>query len=108
MASVYVNNIVISSGSDFTQTFDLEGSDTNSPANLTGFDAYSQMKKHAGSSTAVNFTTSIFSPATLGRLSINLTSSETSTLKPGRYLYDIVIQRAGVKTRVIEGMVLVK
>jgi hypothetical protein len=46
MAAVYVNNLVINAGSDFSQIFTLESSDTNSPLNLTGFTVQSQMRKY--------------------------------------------------------------
>ena len=59
MASVYVSNIVINSGTNFSQNFTLESSDTDSGLNLTGYTVDSQMRKYAGSSTAVDFTTSI-------------------------------------------------
>ncbi len=108
MASVYVSNIVINSGSDFSQSFTLEGSDTNSAYDLTGYTASSQMRKHAGSSTSTSFTAEISLPPTLGKISISLTSEQTSTIKPGRYVYDILIEKDGSKTRVIEGMVLVR
>jgi hypothetical protein len=36
MAAVYVNNLVINAGSNFSQIFTLESSDTNSPLDLTG------------------------------------------------------------------------
>ena len=109
MAAVYVNNLVINSGSDFTQSFTLEGSDNNSPLNLTGFEVDAQMRKWSGSSSAINFSTNIFAPSTSGRISIGLTSGQTIDLKSGRYVYDILITDTyGIKNRVIEGMVLVR
>jgi hypothetical protein len=109
MASVYVNNLVINAGSDFSQFFTLEGSDTNSPLNLTNYSVESQMRKWAGSSVAVSFGSSIVLPKTLGKVAISLGSSETQNLKPGRYVYDVLItDDKGVKIRVIEGMVLVR
>jgi len=108
MAAVYVSNLVINSGSDFSQGFDLETSDTNSPLNLTGYTVSAQMRKYAGSSTAITFTSSIPEPENLGKILISLTSSQTVNLKPGRYVYDVVITSDELKTRVIEGMVLVR
>lgn len=108
MAAVYVNNIVINAGSDFSQTFSLEETDTNSALDLTGYTVSAQMRKYAGSSTAITFSTSVTSPASLGKIIISLTSAQTVDLKPGRYVYDIVITRNSIKTRVIEGMVLVR
>lgn len=108
MAAVYVNNLVINAGSDFSQTFNLETSDTNSALDLTGYTATAQMRKYAGSSTATDFTVSISTPLTLGKIIISLTSAQTVNLKPGRYVYDVVITRNSIKSRVIEGMVLVR
>lgn len=108
MAAVYVNNLVINAGSDFSQTFTLEGSDTNSAYNLSGYTVDSQMRKWSGSSSAITFTSSILSPATDGKIYLRLTAAQTSNIKPGRYVYDVVITDAyETKNRVIEGMVLV-
>jgi len=75
---------------------------------LTDYTVASQIRKHAGSSTATDFAIDISSPRTLGRISVKLTNSQTNSLKPGRYLYDIVLTRSGTKTKVVEGMVLVR
>lgn len=108
MASVYVNNLVVNSGTDFSQTFTLESNENDSTLDLTGYTVSAQMRKYSGSSTFTTFTSNIPSPRTLGKIIISLTSSQTVDLKPGRYLYDIVITKDSVKTRVIEGMVLVR
>jgi len=108
MAAIYVSNIVVNSGSDFTQTFTLENTDSNSALNLTGYSVSAQMRKHAGSTTATDFTTSVEIPETDGKVTISLTSTQTSNLKSGRYVYDILIEKDSVKTRIIEGMVLVR
>ncbi|MGA1048325.1 MAG: hypothetical protein ACO3UU_09955 [Minisyncoccia bacterium] len=108
MAAVYVNNLVINSGSDFSQSFNLEGSD-NSPLNLTGYQVDAQMRKWSGSSVAITFTTTIELPSTQGKILISLSSEDTTNIKPGRYIYDVVITDSlGIKNRVIEGMVLVR
>jgi hypothetical protein len=108
MAAVYVNNLVINSGTDFSQTFTLESNDNDSALDLTGYTVSAQMRKYSGSSTFTTFASSILSPTTLGKIVISLTSSQTVDLKPGRYVYDVVITINSVKTRVIEGMVLVR
>jgi mevalonate pyrophosphate decarboxylase len=108
MAAVYVSNLVINSGADFSQTFSLESVDNNSALNLTDYTVSAQMRKYSGSSTATIFTPYIIPPATLGKITISLTSEQTTNLKPGRYVYDVVITKNSIKTRVIEGMVLVR
>ena len=108
MAAVYVNNLVVNAGADFSQSFTLEGADTNSSFDLTNYTVAAQMRKWSGSSTATTFTASIESPETAGQILIKLTASQTTNLKPGRYVYDVVItDQFDVKNRVIEGMVLV-
>jgi len=109
MAAVYVNNLVINSGSDFSQSFTLEEIDGNTLLNLTDHQVNAQMRKWSGSSSAVNFTASIEYPPTDGKIIIALTSTQTSNIKPGRYVYDILITNSfGIKNKVIEGMVLVR
>jgi hypothetical protein len=108
MAAVYVNNLVVNAGSDFSQSFTLEGAETNSALDLTDYTVAAQMRKWAGSSSATTFTSSIIDPPTSGKILIELTATQTTNLKSGRYVYDIVIEDSfGVKNRVIEGMVLV-
>jgi len=108
MAAVYVSNIVVNSNSNFIQSFNLESVDTSAPLDLTGYTVASQMRKYSGSSTAVNFSVSITAPASSGEIVISLGSTQTSDLKPGRYVYDVVIDNGSSKTKVIEGMVLVR
>lgn len=108
MAAVYVSNLVINTGSTFSQTFTLEATDTNSPMNLTGYTVASQMRKWAGASKATDFTAEIGSPATDGKITLGLGSTVTADLKPGRYVYDVVVDISGTKETVVEGTVIVR
>ena len=109
MAAVYVTNIVINSGADFTQSFNLESSDTESPLDLTGYQVNAQFRKWSGSSTSVSFAATVTNPTTLGKVYLSLLPEDTVSLKPGRYVYDILLtDDYGAKTRVVEGMVLVR
>jgi hypothetical protein len=66
------------------------------------------MRKWAGSTSSTSFTATIESPPTIGQILLRLNSTQTTALKAGRYIYDVVItDEFGVKNRVIEGMVLV-
>ena len=56
--AVYVSNLTVNT-EPFSQIFTLESASTNSATDLTGFTASAQMRKHVGSSSATNFTTSI-------------------------------------------------
>lgn len=108
MSATYVSNLVINTYTDFSQVFTLDDGVSNAPLNLEGYTALSQMRKHAKSSNYVSFSTTI-SDAQSGQITVGLSTSQTSTLKPGRYIYDIILRNPdGVTTRVIEGMVLVR
>ncbi len=106
--AVYVSNLTVNTGTTFSQIFTLESADTNSATDLTGYTASAQMRKHPGSSSATNFTTSIINPSS-GRIRVGLSTSQTAVLKPGRFMYDVLItDTAGEVTRVLEGSVLVR
>jgi hypothetical protein len=109
MAAVYVNNLIINAGSDFSQSFTLEGNDSNSTFDLTNYTVSSQMRKWAGSSSYTEFSTEIVQPPAEGQILLVLTAAQTKQIKSGRYIYDVVItDNFGIKNRVIEGNVLVR
>jgi hypothetical protein len=106
--AVYVNNLIIDSGTTFNQIFTLEDAYTNSALNLTNHTVSSQMRKHSGSSNSVSFASTIVRPA-YGEVSVGLSTSQTILLKPGRYVYDVLITSPEKQvTKVVEGMVLVR
>ena len=108
MASPYVVNLSINTGTSFTQSFTLSG-DNGSLLNLTNYDVKSQLRKHSQSTSYVNFITTAISPYSGGVIKISLTSNSTTDLKPGRYLYDIILtnNQNGEKTKVIEGSAII-
>lgn len=104
--AIYVSNITIPGGADFQQTFYLE-SGSNTPLNLTGYTGYAKLKKSPSSlNTSATFTVSFPSPVE-GTIKISLGSSITSSLKSGRYCYDVLLDSGTAKTRVVEGSALV-
>ena len=104
--AIYVSNITIPGGADFQQTFFLE-SVSNTPLDLTGYTGYAKLKKSPASlNNSATFTVSFPSRIT-GKVKISLGSTITSTLRPGRYCYDILLDSGSTKTRVVEGSALV-
>jgi len=106
--AVYVSNIVINSGTTFSETFTLESATTNSPFDLTGYSGAAQMRKHAGASTGHDFTVEFPEPVTTGQIILSMSATATSAIKAGRYVYDIVITSGSTKQTVVEGNVLVR
>ena len=107
MAAVYVNNIAIDAGEDFTQDYTL--SETGGKViDLSGYRAKAQIRKHPDSKTAIDFSIG-FSNRTTGVLNLSIPRWTTSLLKPGRYVYDIMIVKSDDKKEiVVEGSALVR
>ena len=108
MASAYVSNITIDQGADFSANFKLDDAGTSVPINLLQFKGFGQLRKHPGAKFGVEFDVSIPKP-TKGEIVIKLNASQTSVLKEGRYVYDVILKSNtdGKIYRVVEGMALV-
>ena len=105
--AVYVSNLVINTGTTFSQTFTLESADNNSVLDLAGYNVHAHIRKHASSSSKTEFDTTIVSVD--GKIKLDLSDDKTALLSPGRHVYDVVITSGGgVKTTVVEGSVLVR
>lgn len=104
----YVSNITIDQGTDFSSSFKLDDAGTSVPINLTQFRGFGQLRKHAGAKFGVEFDVFIANPKR-GEIIIKLNAIQTSALKEGRYVYDVVlISNTDNKVyRVVEGMALV-
>ena len=99
-------NIVIEKNTDFSTTFKLKKD--GAPLNLTGCTFTSKMKKHYTSTTSYNFTVTPVSPLSNGIITVGMSTSITSNINPGRYVYDVLMTLSGSTTKVIEGTVIVK
>jgi hypothetical protein len=109
MAITYTSNLVIYTGTDFEQTFELEDDQTSSALNLTGYNGCAQLKKYESSSKAANFTISFSNNRATGKVSISIAATVSAEIKPGKYFYDLLLKNAaGTTTRVVEGTALVK
>ena len=108
MAAVYVSNLVLNTGTTFSQTFTLEDGESNSVLDLTGYSVDSQMKKHPSSSTKTTFDATVLN-AGGGVIRVGLSSTASLGLNSGRYVYDVLItDSSNTVTRVVEGSVLVR
>ena len=102
--SVYVNNLTINIGTDFVQTYDLYQSG-GKVIDLTGYSAASSLRKHRDSNTSVSFVVG-FPDRKNGKIKISIPSWTTTRLKPGRYVYDILMTKPnGDKGIIVEGTI---
>jgi hypothetical protein len=101
-------DLVIDQGSDFA--IDLTITDAGTAKNLTGYSGRAQIRStHASSSTTASFTCSIVGAATDGILKMELSAATTTSMTPGRYVYDLEIHTASdaIVKRLIEGSVTI-
>ena len=99
-----VSNLVIDQGTTFSLTMQLDNED-GSDKDLSNYTVTSQIRKSYYSNTYTSFTTAKINLT--GALTISLTAAETSSLKAGRYVYDIEISSSEETLRVLEGIVTV-
>ena len=104
--TVYVNNITINTGEYFSRDFYLDNID-GTPLNLVGYAASSYIRKHPESlNTTAKFNVGFIDRAN-GRIRVSLASTVTASIKPGRYVYDVLFtDNTTKKSIVIEGNVL--
>ena len=109
MAITYTSNLVIYTGTDFEQTFELENDQTSSALNLTGYNGCAQLKKYESSSKAADFDVSFTDNRETGKVTISIAATVSAEIKPGKYFYDLLLNSpTGTTTRVVEGTALVK
>lgn len=101
-----IANIFIDAGANYSNIITVAANGAGA-LNLTGYTVKSQIRKSYTSTTAYNFTASVFD-AVAGKVRLELTAAQTGAIPPGRYLYDVEItSSAGNRTRVVEGIVTV-
>ena len=104
--AVYVNNITIRTGEYFSRDFYLDNLDGSS-LDLNGYSGSSQIRKHQESLNPTATFLLSFVDRSNGRIRLALSAATTATLKPGRYVYDILFtDPSGKKSIVIEGNIL--
>ena len=106
--TVYVKNLIINSGEDFSQDLDLLSADGSGVVNLTNFSVESQLRKHPDSTKFVGIAVSITNPEQ-GKINISIADTITSSIKPGRHVYAVILTRpSGSKLIGVEGTALVR
>jgi hypothetical protein len=101
---IYVSNITIPAGTDYSSTFVYIDPISKSPVNFSGYFARSMLKKSPYSLTiAAEFQVTIDNT----EITLFLPSNVTSALRNGRYAYDIVVSDGTTTNRIFEGSAIV-
>jgi hypothetical protein len=97
-------NLTVDQNSDYSVTLNL--TDQNGDIiNLSGYTAFSSMRKWYDSTNSIPFITSI--NTTAGTLTLSMSANTTANLWPVRYVYDVIINNGAITTRIVEGEVFV-
>lgn len=99
--------ITIEQGANLTSTVTVN--DTQGDAvNLSTYSASAQLRKSYYSSSA-NTLSAIITGNSNGQITLSMTAANTSSLTPGRYVYDLIIRNStdNSVTRVVEGTAVV-
>ncbi len=97
-------NLVLDCASDFNTIFNLTDQNGD-PINLSGYSAFSSMRRWYTSVNNIPFNTTINSIA--GSITITMSANVSANLYPGRYVYDVEITNANTTLRVVEGTIFV-
>lgn len=99
-------NIKIEQGTTFDVVIDITD-DLEQAYDLTGFTVKSQMKKSYYTNTYHNLSASVYGDPTNGQILLEMNPAESLAIKPGRYVYDVIIRNANdvIVERVIEGVI---
>ena len=106
--TVFVRNLTINSGEDFSEDLDVLSADGSGGVDLTGYSANSHLRKHPDSSSFTTIAVGITSAAE-GKIKISIASTITTNIKPGRHVYDVLLTKPnGSKLIAVEGTALVR
>jgi len=106
MASII--DLYVDQGSDFYAEIQLQN-DNNLIIDLTDFSIFSQFRKSPGSTVYYSFVTAVVGSPALGTISLSLPGEISTSIKSGRYLYDVEIINNinNNRLRVVEGVVII-
>lgn len=102
-----VSNLSIDQGTTFNVTITVTD-DTGSARDLSSYTGRAQLKRSYYTNTNTAFTVTIDNPSE-GEIILSLTDTQTSSLKAGRYVYDLELVNTGTDAveRIVEGIVTI-
>lgn len=98
-------NLSIEKGTDYFKTLTVKIN--GNIVDLTGYTIVSKIRKHYSSTTSYSFTPTILSAAN-GSLKIEMNDTLTSSIPIGRYVWDLLITKNNITTKVFKGTVIIE
>lgn len=100
--------LIVDQGSTFNTILTLTDDTTNLPINVANYIINANIKKSYYSINNTAVFASTINDASNGNVTISLSSSVSSNIKAGRYVYDVkVTSPASIVTRIVEGILTI-
>lgn len=100
--------LIVDQGTTFTNVINLSDDITNANINVSGYIVRSQMRRSYYSANATANITCTITNAAQGEITMSLDANTTSSIKAGRYLFDLeTVDSLGTVSRVLEGIITV-
>ena len=101
-----VSNLAIDQGTTYSVTITVTD-DTGSARNLNNYNPSAQMRRSYYTSANTAFAANVLNPSE-GTITLDLTATQTSALKAGRYVYDLeLVSNTLTVERIVEGIVTI-
>ena len=103
-------NLSLYGGADFVSNLNVKNTSNNN-FDLTGYSGSASISKSVAVGATLGVTTAFtvgFTSARDGVMTLSLNPAVTRNLKPGRYVYDVLVSSGNTTYNIINGDVLVK
>jgi len=101
-----VSNLAIDQGTTYSVTITVTD-DTGSARNLTNYTPRAQMRRSYYTTANTSFAANVLNPSA-GTITLDLSATQTSALKAGRYVYDLeLVSNTLTVERIVEGIVTI-
>lgn len=99
-------NVYIDQGTDFRITIELFDEDNDPLTALVNYDFYATIRKIYSSTKVADFTIEKDGPN--GAITLVMTDDVTRTLEPGKYQYDVIMDKhTGERSKIVEGLAFI-
>lgn len=100
--------IFVDQGTTWNSVINLTDDTTNTPINVYGYTAQSQIRRSYYSANITANITCAFSNTANGELTLSMNAATTANIRAGRYVFDVkTMDTANTVSRVIEGIITI-
>ena len=100
--------LYIDQGSNFRNVINITDDLTNTPINVYGYSAQSQLRRSYYSANISANLTCTFSNTANGELTLTMSAANTANIRAGRYVFDVKLtDTSNVISRILEGIITV-